>query len=159
MHRFQQSLLRLLRRLHRHRPDGLQVAEVGVFRGETTAILLERCPFIKRLTAVDIVVSDAAIERLTPHNQRVEWLRMPSVEAAKLVGEHDFVFIDADHSYEAVADDIRAWRPKVSAGGILCGHDYRRWAVGVRRAVDELLPEKEIWGGGVWVLTNDYRCL
>ncbi len=38
-------------------------------------------------------------------------------------GAFDLVFIDADHSYQAVRDDVAAWRSKVRPGGILCGHD------------------------------------
>jgi len=36
----------------------------------------------------------------------------------------DAVFIDADHSEEAVSRDIAAWWPKVKPGGILAGHDF-----------------------------------
>ena len=36
----------------------------------------------------------------------------------------DLVFLDAEHTYEAVSEDIRVWLPHVKTGGILCGHDY-----------------------------------
>lgn len=36
----------------------------------------------------------------------------------------DFVYIDADHSYQAVLDDLRAWTPKVKSRGVIAGHDY-----------------------------------
>lgn len=36
----------------------------------------------------------------------------------------DFVYIDGDHSYEAVSEDLRAWWPLVRSGGILAGHDW-----------------------------------
>jgi hypothetical protein len=39
-------------------------------------------------------------------------------------GELDFVYIDANHEYEHVLEDVRAWAPKVRAGGIVSGHDY-----------------------------------
>ena len=53
-------------------------------------------------------------------------------------GDLDFVFIDADHRYEAVLADIAAWRPHVRPGGWLMGHDYNREAhPGVVQAVDE----------------------
>lgn len=35
----------------------------------------------------------------------------------------DFFFIDADHKYGSVKEDIELWYPKVKKGGILCGHD------------------------------------
>lgn len=66
-----------------------------------------------------------------------------SVDAAARFadGSLDFVFIDADHSYEGCRADIAAWWPKVRPGGWLCGHDYANddFAFGamVKRAVDE----------------------
>jgi len=36
----------------------------------------------------------------------------------------DLLFIDADHSYEAVSDDWNQWRPFVKKGGIIVFHDY-----------------------------------
>ena len=51
----------------------------------------------------------------------------------------DFVFIDAEHSYEACIADIDDWLPKVRAGGFIGGHDYRNSLFpGVTRAVEEL---------------------
>lgn len=35
----------------------------------------------------------------------------------------DFIFIDADHTYNAVASDIKHYAPLVKKRGILCGHD------------------------------------
>ena len=35
----------------------------------------------------------------------------------------DFVYIDANHSYSYVKEDILAWLPKVKKGGIIGGHD------------------------------------
>lgn len=49
----------------------------------------------------------------------------------------DFLFIDGDHSYEAVKRDIAMWLPKVKTGGIICGHDYGKKEYGVTEAVHE----------------------
>jgi len=38
----------------------------------------------------------------------------------------DFVYIDGDHSYEAVTTDITEWIKKVKPGGIIAGDDYIR---------------------------------
>ena len=53
-------------------------------------------------------------------------VRARSVDAAKKYPDKslDFVFIDGDHKYDAVCEDIRAWLPKVKPGGLLAGHDY-----------------------------------
>lgn len=36
----------------------------------------------------------------------------------------DFVYIDADHSYDFVMQDIILWGRKIRKGGIMSGHDY-----------------------------------
>lgn len=36
----------------------------------------------------------------------------------------DFVYIDANHAYDYVVQDINLWFPKVKNGGYVCGHDY-----------------------------------
>ena len=49
----------------------------------------------------------------------------------------DYVYIDADHSYESVRNDIAMWWQLTNPGGILLGHDYIPGWPGVIRAVDE----------------------
>lgn len=88
--------------------------------------------------------------RLTPyfhHHTGPFFWDTTSLEAVVQVPDNalDFVFIDANHAYEFVRDDIAAWAPKVRAGGMVAGHDYkpegqeRRTPLpfGVIRAVDE----------------------
>ena len=61
----------------------------------------------------------------------------------------DFVFIDADHRYESVKADIRAWVPKLRPGGMLSGHDIDYPSV--LRAVSELVPNfKDVGVNVVW---------
>ena len=36
----------------------------------------------------------------------------------------DFVYIDGNHTFRYVAEDIAEWTKKVKKGGIVCGHDY-----------------------------------
>lgn len=77
-------------------------------------------------------------------------MRMTSLEAAAIIAERieltgplDFVYLDADHSYESVKADIEAWFPLVKSGGVIAGHDYIKDGVypfgtfGVQRAVKE----------------------
>lgn len=88
---------------------------------------------------------DAFINAMKPVEGRYTAIRLPSVEAANLYedGSLDFVFIDADHSYESVKADIAAWAPKVRPGGYLAGHDYNPATPdgGVERAVLEAYPD------------------
>lgn len=63
--------------------------------------------------------------RLSPFGDRFELMRAKSLDAVKLISEPlDFVYIDADHSYQGCLQDIMAWLPKVREGGIIGGHDY-----------------------------------
>lgn len=64
----------------------------------------------------------------------------------------DFVFIDADHSYESVLKDIQNWLPKIRKGGIISGHDFRydQNGMGVVKAVNEVFNEFNLHDGGVW---------
>lgn len=85
------------------------------------------------------------IKRLLPYADRSVIWRLTSREAAPLVadGSLDFCYIDADHSYQAVREDVQLWWPKVKPVGILGGHDfiadgtYSFGTFGVQSAVNE----------------------
>jgi len=57
-------------------------------------------------------------------------------------GSIALLFIDGNHSYEAVMHDIAHYTPRVVSGGLVAFHDYWR-EDGVRQAVDELLLRPE----------------
>lgn len=77
-------------------------------------------------------------------------LKMTSVEAAKSFADKsiDVCFIDAGHTYDEVAQDIKTWYDKVCVGGVIAGHDLDHPPV--RKAVGELLPNFKIARGHVW---------
>jgi len=57
----------------------------------------------------------------------------------------DFVYLDADHKYESVKEEIKAWWPKIKLGGILAGHDYIDVSYfGVIPAVDEFVEREKL---------------
>lgn len=49
----------------------------------------------------------------------------------------DFIYIDAEHTYEAVKADITAWWNKLKQGGVIAGHDYSDNWPGVKKAINE----------------------
>lgn len=81
----------------------------------------------------------------------------------------DVVYVDADHKYEPVLADIRAWYAKVKPGGILCGDDYIEGShiekFGVIQAVKDFAAENNlkfaITGGHnpSWVFCKDNKGL
>lgn len=87
---------------------------------------------------------------------RAKIVRKDSLEAAKDIPDAslDFVFIDADHSYEGCKADIEAWLPKVKPGGFISGHDYENTdfpKFGVKRAVDERFQEVTLGQNFTWM--------
>lgn len=92
-----------------------------------------------------------AVQSLAPFGVRSEVIRATSLEASKSFreGQFDFVYIDAQHHYEAVMQDLELWYPKVREGGILAGHDYVDGLLdagmfGVRSAVDEFASRNRL---------------
>ena len=145
-----------------------KIAEVGAWRGRTTRALADNT--LGTVTVVDTWLGSPEQKAELPPEQlfsdfrqnlgdrigkTVFPLRSSSMDAARTLRERgetfDFVFVDADHAYESVRADIEAWRPLVSAGGVLAGHDYQPgiWP-GVVRAVDETLPDRRLEVGTIW---------
>lgn len=63
----------------------------------------------------------------------------------------DVIFIDGEHSYAAVSEDIDAWFPHVKPGGWIGGHDYDHPRFpGVRQAVDERYGLLELGADRTW---------
>ena len=62
----------------------------------------------------------------------------------------DFLFIDANHTYEDTMKDLELWYPKVKVGGLICGHDYEHPWPGLMKAVDEFF--------GVENFTVEHSC-
>jgi hypothetical protein len=63
---------------------------------------------------------------MSPYNH--EFVRKTSIEAAKDFEDEslDFMYLDANHRFEHVVNDLVAWVPKIRSGGIVSGHDYHR---------------------------------
>ncbi|NER02402.1 MAG: class I SAM-dependent methyltransferase, partial [Okeania sp. SIO3C4] len=57
-------------------------------------------------------------------NEVVKPIVMESIAAAHIFQNNslDFIFIDGDHTYSSVKQDILAWLPKLKEGGTICGN-------------------------------------
>jgi len=132
-------------------------AEIGVFKGENAESILNLLN-IKELVLVDpwaeyedkvsgqSVKSSEQEKRFGfvtnkfKNNQKVRIIREYSINVAKMFEDNyfDFVYLDGDHSYEAVMVDLEAWYPKLKQFGVMCGDDYGHPSgVGVIKAVTE----------------------
>lgn len=98
------------------------------------------------------IVYNKARELLKRFGDRSQIIRKTSKDSAPMFEDNsmDFVYIDAQHHYEAVAEDIELWWPKVKTMGILSGHDYipdghyRMGIFGVKRAVNEFVTKNKL---------------
>ena len=137
-------------------PAGSVIAEVGSYLGASTCFLASGgSSRISKLYCIDTWENDAMSEgkkstfdAFTQNTSKFKdviiALKGFSLDMAKLVNEPiDLLFIDGDHSYDAVASDLKAYLPKVKAGGMLLLHDWG-WAEGVRSAVRELVVPIQI---------------
>lgn len=145
-------------------------AEVGVEMAKTTSYLLKHCPTLTTVYAIDNYPiyelcsakmqkcrQRIAQKRLNDH--RVRFIKETSETSSNLVPNNlDIVFIDANHRYEFVKQDIELWYPKLREGGILIGHDYSLRNFGVVKAVHERFryiytSDDRIW----WVYKNEKK--
>jgi len=159
------DLLRLL-------PKNAIIAEIGVFKGEFSQNILDICD-PRKLYLVDIFtgctgsgdkdgnnIVDADMSKefdklvdLYFFSNVVRLRKMTSLEFLTHCEDDslDAIYLDADHSYNSVSQELALCRDKVRAGGYICGHDYNpQW--GVKRAVDEFC-ERE--GLSIENLTED----
>jgi predicted O-methyltransferase YrrM len=147
--------------IHDNIGDPKRGVELGVNTGHTSRVLLESFPEL-HLAMVDPWLEcpearNKATSNVEQYIDRTQIIQLPSRSAVSdaLGRGLDFVFIDADHSYNAVKYDISVWRKAVRRGGLLCGHDYgdRNLFPGVEKAVREsfeadriMTTERSIWG-------------
>ncbi len=143
-------------------------AEIGVYKGEYSEILCrenpglklycvdpwkvyeggEHEPFSQDQKALDGFYGEA-VKRLAPYNCKI--VRKTSMEAAKDFepGSLDFVYIDANHTFDSVVEDLDVWAKIVREGGIVSGHDYGHFKhrdrnLETKRAINEHVKKYNI---------------
>lgn len=65
----------------------------------------------------------------------------------------DFIYIDANHTYESVKNDLQLYLPKLKSNCVIAGHDYCdiKWP-GVIKAVNEILGKpNKVYQDSSWV--------
>lgn len=137
--------------------------ELGVKEGHNLRYLLDRAdtsiamsyavdpwkPYIDGdwgLQSQDLVTGwkNTAMAILNDYQHKIQFLEMTSTEATAHIPDNslDYIFIDGDHSYEAVLKDVTTYWSKIKSGGIFAGHDWNLDSV--NRAVKEFREENQI---------------
>jgi hypothetical protein len=115
-------------------------AEIGVEQGKYSETLCKAIPDL-RLYSIDPWIAydrgshvipqrkldryyAEAVERLKPYN--CEIVKRYSLDMARKLrpGTLDFVYIDGNHEFEYIIQDIIQWSKIVRSGGIISGHDW-----------------------------------
>lgn len=142
-----------------------KMAEIGVARGHHSEHLLEAIPDLhlysidpwgyyndehidmwkEEQKELDIIYNNVK-NLLKPFGDRSTIIRSTSKRASQEIKEPlDMIFIDADHSYKSVKEDLGFWYDKVKENGIISGHDYNHpQHPGVTVAVKEFFINKDI---------------
>tara|TARA_B100001113_G_C21049810_1_gene596209 strand:- start:150 stop:929 length:780 start_codon:yes stop_codon:yes gene_type:complete len=144
--------------------DGVGV-EVGVYKGHFSEHLLKTWNGILYMVdpwrPLDNYVDESnakdryenineTIKNIDGYDDRGRMMRMTSYQASKMFPDNslDFVYIDANHNYESVKEDLKVWYPKVKKDGYLFGDDYlgfdREWWYKDQNWTDDRAKDKEI---------------
>lgn len=103
-----------------------------------------------RLTCVDVWDNDTRLQqcadnfvahRVAPD---IAMIRANSHDVPNWTQMLDFVYVDADHSYEGVRADLEYWWPFLVTGGVICGDDYGREENQVKEAWDEFETPRRV---------------
>ncbi len=149
---------------YHNRRRRLRAIEIGVERGETAEALLRVFPRL-RIALID----PWQVSRASPHDgdnhqanmlQTMDRLKVWRENGqAKIIASHscdavkhapkrcDWIFIDGDHRYKGVKNDLNLYWPKLRPGGLMVGDDYNssmeqaRGTWGVKKAVDEFVEK------------------
>lgn len=145
-----------------------QGIEIGVFKGQFSRLLLDQWPgtlwLVDPWRAFDdeegyIDASNhknhqtaylETMQRLEGLESRAFMLRGLSSDMAGRFtdDELDFAYIDGNHAYNWVKEDIELWWPKIRSGGFIMGHDYLGLENWYQTEFAEGGKDKHIWMQG-----------
>lgn len=176
--------------------DKIRICEIGSWLGHSTSILAKHAKRLNgKVTCIDTFLGSTGtfLEDYSKENdvytkfmsnmtelelnKNVNVLWMESDVAHKFIddGYFDLIFIDGDHIYEQVSNDIKNYLPKIKSGGIISGHDFeigfdldleslneldlsqdmsRGFHCGVVKAVRESFKNINLEGDRIWWTRN-----
>jgi hypothetical protein len=114
----------------------LTLVEVGSYMGESMEIFAKSNKF-KRIYCIDpwldtdsttegVSTSETHFDKRKQKYDFVTKIKKTSFEASMDFEDSsiDIVYIDAEHTPEAVRKDIKNWLPKIKSNGYITGHDW-----------------------------------
>jgi hypothetical protein len=159
--------INLLKQIGYEFPNGNGV-EIGTFKGEFSKEILNNWngtlymidvwrplgeEYVDMSNHKDhINAYSETMDNISGFEDRAVMIRATSKVASKLFVDNslDFAYIDANHAYDFVKEDIELWYPKVKKGGYLCGHDYLDLDWYNDPNFLENKKDKHIWGNNTY---------
>ena len=151
--------------------DGLIGVEIGVAAGVNALSILKELP-IKKLYLIDPYekfkdrkgrildfshMKPIAYKKLQGYMDKIMFIHKSSLEACSLIPDVvDFIYIDGNHTYNVVREELKKYFSKVSIGGVFGGHDFSLSHPGVAKAVLEFLEHNNLKSYGLsddwWII-------
>lgn len=137
--------------------------EIGVFKGEFSKHLLENWPgklfLVDPWRGVEDYIDSSnhtnhptayleTMNSISGFEDRAIMIRGLSDQAVELFEDEslDFIFIDGNHAYDYVKEDMELWFPKLKKGGLFSGHDYLKMSWEYNPEIDpKNKKDKHIW--------------
>jgi hypothetical protein len=161
--------IKLINKVKQKFPQGKGI-EIGTFKGQFAKTILENWEGILYMVdpwrPLGEEYTDASnhkdhldayaktIENIQGFENRGFMLRALSNQVVNLFKDNslDFVYIDGNHAYDYVKEDMEIWYPKLKKGGYFMGHDYLgvngdEWWYSDKHWADEKKQNKHIFMG------------
>lgn len=134
------------------------IGEIGLKHGGNSFMFLRRLQQVKLYLGMDLVLEN--INKLKFYRRTGQTMhilegnsQLPAVvnRARRHLDEKqfDFLFIDGDHEYDGVLEDLIQWYSLVKPGGLIAFHDI---VPDQEARTGEKNQESRLWGGGVYKL-------
>ena len=131
------------------------ICEIGSYEGKSSELFALFC---KEVYCVDVFDTKPTIkfDNMMINYNNIRKIKKLSIEASKDFSDNffDCVYVDANHDYESVKEDILHWISKIKKGGFISGHDYHQNAGGVFQATQEIFNGKNIkvYSDSSWIV-------
>lgn len=101
------------------------VVEIGVFKGFTSAYMIDALPSDGKYLGIDIedLREKEIVKVIDKLKKNVSWVWENSLDALTKIEQADFVFIDGLHEFEHNVKEFKLIEKFITKGGIIAIHD------------------------------------
>ena len=122
--------------------------EIGSYIGESSTLVVG-FPQIKRISCIELnkeycdLLQKKFMKEIIASRYKIINESSDTAHSHFIDNSIDVVYIDSNHSYDFVYNDITQYYKKIKPGGFLTGHDYNNAWPGVKQAVNIFLEAQD----------------